>query len=160
MKRRGLFISTSLTTTLIRWRTRPPPRQNFSSSWRATSTPSSSALALAARWAGFRPGLQNTRRKRNLSSPIRRARSLPIRLIPDATAKRDPGWSKGLEKISSRRWPGWRGCIPPIASATAKRSTPRASCCRSRVCWPDPPPAPCSAPHCATAGRKAVRSGW
>jgi cystathionine beta-synthase len=104
----GPFISTSLTTTLIRWRTRPPPRRNFSSSWRATSTPSSSALALAARWAGFRPGLQNTRRKRNLSSPIRRARSLPIRLIPDATAKRDPGWSKGLAKISSRRWPGWR----------------------------------------------------
>ncbi len=85
---------------------------------------------------------------------------LAVRLIPDATAKRDPGWSKGLEKISSRRWPGWKGCIPPIASATAKRSTPRASCCRSRGYWPAPPPAPCSAPRCATAGRKAVRSGW
>jgi cystathionine beta-synthase len=78
------------------------------SSWRAISTPSSSASAPAARWAGFRPGLLNTRRKRNLSSPIRRARSLPIRSIPDATAKRDPGWSKGSAKILSRRWPGWR----------------------------------------------------
>ncbi len=33
---------------------------------------------------------------------------LPIRSIPDATAKRDPGWSKGSAKILSRRWPGWR----------------------------------------------------
>jgi cystathionine beta-synthase len=52
--------------------------------------------------------LLNTRRKRNLFSPIRRVRSLPIRSIPDATAKRDPGWSKGSAKILSRRWPGWR----------------------------------------------------
>ena len=85
--------------------------------------------------------------------------SLPIRSIPDATAKRDPGWSKGSAKILSRRWPGWRGYIPRIASATAKRSTPRASCCRLRACWPALPPAPCSAPRCATAGHKAVRNG-
>lgn len=98
--------------------------------------------------------------KTNLFSPIRRVRSLPIRSIPDATAKRDPGWSKGSAKILSRRWPGWRGYIPRIASATAKRSTPRASCCRLRACWPALPPAPYSAPRCATAGRKAVRSGW
>ncbi len=52
------------------------------------------------------------------------------------------------------------GYIPRIASATAKHSTPRASCCRSKECWPALPPAPCSAPRCATAGRKAVRSGW
>ncbi len=38
----------------------------------ATSTPSSSASAPAARWVGFRPGLLSTRRKRNLFSPIRR----------------------------------------------------------------------------------------
>lgn len=93
-------------------------------------------------------------------SPIRRVRSLPIRSIPDATAKRDPGWSKGSAKILSRRWPGWRGYIPRIASATAKRSRLRASCCRSRACWPALPPAPCSAPPCATAGHKAVRNGW
>lgn len=85
---------------------------------------------------------------------------LPIRSIPDATAKRDPGWSKGSAKILSRRWPGWRGYIPRIASATAKRSRLRASCCRSRACWPALPPAPCSAPPCATAGHKAVRNGW
>lgn len=51
------------------------------------------------------------------------------------------------------------GYIPRIASATAKRSTPRASCCRLRACWPALPPAPCSAPRCATAGHKAVRNG-
>ena len=66
---------------------------------------------------------------------------------------------KGSAKILSRRWPGWRGYIPRIASATAKRSTPRASCCRLRACWPALPPAPCSAPRCATAGHKAVRNG-
>jgi cystathionine beta-synthase len=104
----GAFISTSLITTPIRWPMPPPLRRSFISSWRATSTPSSSASAPAARWAGFRPGLLNTRRKRNLFSPIRRVRSLPIRSIPDATAKRDPGWSKGSAKILSRRWPGWR----------------------------------------------------
>lgn len=69
------------------------------------------------------------------------------------------GWSKGSAKILSRRWPCWRGYIPRIASATAKRSTPRASCCRLRACWPALPPAPCSAPRCATAGHKAVRNG-
>ena len=74
-------------------------------------------------------------------------------------AGRDPGWSKGSAKILSRRWPGWRGYIPRFASATAKRSTPRASCCRLRACWPALPPAPCSAPRCATAGHKAVRNG-
>ncbi len=84
---------------------------------------------------------------------------LPIRSTPDATAKRDPGWSKGSAKILSRRWPGWRGYIPRIASATAKHSRLRASCCRSKACWPVLPPAPCSAPRCATAGRKAVRNG-
>lgn len=159
MKRRAPFISTSLITTPIRWPMPPPLRRSFISSWRATSTPSSSASAPAARWVGFRPGLLSTRRKRNLFSPIRRVRSLPIRSIPDATAKRDPGWSKGSAKILSRRWPGWRGYIPRIASATAKHSRLRASCCRSKECWPDPPPAPCSAPRCATAGRKAVRNG-
>lgn len=53
----------------------PPLRRSFISSWRATSTPSSSASAPAARWVGFRPGLLSTRRKRNLFSPIRRVRS-------------------------------------------------------------------------------------
>jgi cystathionine beta-synthase len=127
----GAFISTSLITTPIRWPMPPPLRRSFISSWRATSTPSSSASAPAVRWAGFRPGLLNTRRKRNLFSPIRRVRSLPIRSIPDATAKRDPGWSKGSAKILSRRWPGWRGAyrvsrqrprsVPDCAPAAAGR---------------------------------------
>ena len=85
----GAFISTSLITTPIRWPMPPPLRRSFISSWRATSTPSSSASAPAARWVGFRHGLLSTRRKRNLFSPIRRVPSLPIRSIPDATAKRD-----------------------------------------------------------------------
>ncbi len=71
----GAFISTSLITTPIRWPMPPPLRRSFISSWRATSTPSSSASAPAARWVGFRPGLLSTRRKRNLFSPIRRVRS-------------------------------------------------------------------------------------
>lgn len=75
MKRRAPFISTSLITTPIRWPMPPPLRRSFISSWRATSTPSSSASAPAARWVGFRHGLLSTRRKRNLFSPIRRVRS-------------------------------------------------------------------------------------
>lgn len=158
MKRRAPFISTSLITTPIRWPMPPPLRRSFISSWRATSTPSSSASAPAARWVGFRPGLLSTRRKRNLFSPIRRVRSLPIRSIPDATAKRDLAGRRDRRRF----YPAagrWRGYIPRIASATAKRSTPRASCCRLRACWPALPPAPCSAPRCATAGHKAVRNG-
>ncbi len=34
---------------------------------------------------------------------------------------------EGIGEDFIRRWPGWRGYIPRIASATAKRSTPRAS---------------------------------
>ncbi len=41
----GAFISTSLITTPIRWPMPPPLRRSFISSWRATSTPSSSASA-------------------------------------------------------------------------------------------------------------------
>jgi threonine dehydratase len=74
--------------------------------------------------AACRPGLPDIHQKPNLFLLTRRARSLPTRLKPGATVKQAPGWSKGLAKILSRRWPIWMASERPIASAMAKRSPP------------------------------------
>ncbi len=61
---------------------------------------------------------------------------LATRLKPGATVKQAPGWSKGLAKILSRRWPIWMASERPIASAMAKRSPPPDSFYKPRGCLP------------------------
>jgi cysteine synthase len=91
-------------------------------------------------------------RKRNLSSPIRRAPFLDQ--VETGRYGETGSWLvEGIGEDLSRRWPIWKASAALIASAIAKLRT-AASCCRLKAFWQAPPPAPCSAPPCATAGRR------
>ena len=127
--------------------------------WRATSTPSWSASARAARSPASAASCARPRRRPRWCWPIRRARSSRRLSRPARWSRPAAGRSKASARISSRPTATCRWCSKAYSIPDRESLLPRASCCARKAFWRARRPARCSPRRCAIAASRPSPSG-